>query len=172
MVLIPYDRHFRRLWHSSFVCSPDVVAVRKLVSWSVCGGCGRIAVEKLAGPATCTLLPWVPWHHGDDVVESTADERRSSVSRSLSIRSSPTTQRTRRWRFPLTLTPTQDWAPGSLRKRCRRSCTQRCTMHRWAGPLQRVQNVPALTSPPKSRPQRKRKSAWIRSPTLTPTPRV
>ena len=97
MVLIPYDRHFRRLWHSSFVCSPDVVAVRKLVSWSVCVGCGRIAVEKLAGPATCTLLPWVPWHHGDDVVESTANERRSSVSRSLSIRSSPTTQWTTRW---------------------------------------------------------------------------
>ena len=67
---------------------------------------------------------------GRDVVESTADERRSSVSRSLSIRSSPTTQRTRRWRIPLTLTPTQDWAPGSLRKRFRRSCTQICTMHR------------------------------------------
>ena len=65
-----------------------------------------------------------------DIVEFTADERRSSVSRSLSIRSSPTTQRTRRWRFPLTLTPTQDWAPGSSHTQCRRSCSRICTMHR------------------------------------------
>ena len=98
---------------------------------------GRYEVLRMSGgppfPAHCqsaALRRLDGRNDGRDVVESTADERRPSVSRSLSIRSSPTTQRTRRWRFPLTLTPTQDWAPGSLRKRFRRSCTQICTMHR------------------------------------------
>ena len=58
---------------------------------------------------------------GRDVVESTADERRPSVSRSLSIRSTQTIRWTKRWtwrcrvycgwaavlRFPLTVNPQQ-----------------------------------------------------------------
>ena len=98
---------------------------------------GRDGVLRMSGgppfPAHCQSAALRRLNGRDgrrDIVETTADERRSSVSRSLSIRSSPTTQRTRRWRFPLTLIPTQDWAPGSSHTQCRRSCSRICTMHR------------------------------------------
>ena len=65
---------------------------------------GRDGVLRMSGgppfPAHCQSAALRRLNGRDgrrDIVESTADERRSSVSRSLSIRSSPTTQWTTRW---------------------------------------------------------------------------